>query len=606
MQNLTFVIPIGPAHQALARRAIESVQRQTVPCDLLTMLDEGQLGPGVLRNRMLAQVGTEFVSFLDADDWVEPTFAEETLAEYQRVGGGVYVFTDWLNAQDRVVQAPCINGPAGDPISTPDRKPYCGGTWHTVTALIPTLWARSVGGFDEALPAVEDTDFFLKLCTTFHCGHRLARPLFHYSPGGGRALNFRSSADYQKVMGDLTLRYGGKMGCCGDKNAIVKPIGEKQPGDVLAMALWHGNHSEFGRVSKRHYPRISYPRTAWVDPADAHFSPNLWQLIDQQPVDQGMGLNSLSQIAAVGMATVVKQPYAPPAFEPPAPPVQAKPDVSRVLRLARKSDAKIDEPIFIFPEKDYPSYGDIRRLVSLSGFDAITTKQIDVFSRRPYIVVSPEPIPTLNGIPARVICWQLEYAGDYTENYLGFKGELWASDKAWADANGAKYVLMGSHPDLVDPDEDGFSVGPAPTATDVTMLGYMTPRRQAIKKLLSDLRWPIDYPGHAGAIARRSVLMNTRLMLHVHQHEDALYVAPQRIAIAAAYRLPVLSETIADPGPLLDYIAMANYLHIPTAVRAQLADAEGRAMAGRAGEKLHNYLCVERTFRTCVEEALKS
>jgi hypothetical protein len=393
----------------------------------------------------------------------------------------------------------------------------------------------------------------------------------------------------------MTLRYGGKMGCCGDKTAIAKPIGEKQPGDVLAMALWHGNRTEFGRVTKRNYPRISYPRTAWVDPRDVTQSPALWQVVQQPDVEQGQGLG-LQQIAQAGMATVVRQPYAPPAFEPPPPPVEAKPDVSRVIRLGRQATARVDEPIFVFPEKEYPSYSDVRRLVSLSGFDAITTRKIDVFSRRPYIVISPEPIPNLNGIPARVICWQFEYAGDYANNYKGFTGEVWASDKAWAEANGAKYVLLGSHSDLAE----GLQARKPDWDYDVTMLGYMTPRRQAIKDQLSDLRWPMDYPGH-GTIERGNILWATHAMLHVHQHDNAPFLAPQRIAIAAAYHMPTVCETLADPGDLKDVLAFADYGTLPNAINRLLL------IGGvNLGEALHQFLCVERTFRTCVEEALKS
>jgi hypothetical protein len=599
MSEVTFIIPIGPAHQELAARAIASAQAQTVPCEVLYQLDTQQRGPGVLRNQMLMRAMTEFVVFLDADDWVEPTFVEETLAEYRRIGGNAYIFTDWVNARNEVIEAPCKNGPDHQPVSTPDLKPYCGGTWHTITALIPTAWARAVNGFDEQLPAVEDTDFFLKLCTTFRCGHRLARPLFHYSPAGGRGLNFHNSPDLDRVMGELTLRYGGKMGCCGGDQTVVLPIGEKQPGDVLAMAMWHGNRSEFGRITRRHYPRISYPRTAWVDPKDVAQSPQLWQPVDQPTVDANTGANSIQEIAAMGMATVVKKPYAPPAFEGPVPPVEAKPDVARVKRLGKRAVEKLDQPIFVFPEKDYPSYSDIKRLVALSGFDSTTFKQIDVFSRRPLIVVSPEPIPNLNGVMARVICWQLEYAGEYTGNYAGFKGEIWASDKGWADANGAKYVLLGSYPDLaLSPRlKKGFA--------DVTMLGYMIPRRQAIKDALADLRWPVDYPGHEGN-ARDAILSTTDLMLHVHQHDNAAYVAPQRIAIAAAYRMAVVSETVIDAGDLTGLVAYRDYTELPAAVRRCLADEESVRITAEAGEKLHQFLCIERPFRTCVEEALKA
>lgn len=595
MPDLTFITPIGPLHTRLAQRAIESVQAQTVPCEHLTMVDTDRRGPGALRNELLRKVGTEFVAFLDADDWVEPTFAEETIREYRRIGGGKYIFTDWLDEHGHVITAPCYNPSDGPTVSKPGAKPYCGGTWHAITTLIPTAWAKETL-FDETLPAVEDTDFYVRLCITMRCAHHLGRPLFHYSPDGSRGAAFRSSPDRPRVQRELSLRYGGQMGCCGEDPKTVPPIGERMPEDVLAMALWQGNRSEFGRATQRHYPRISRPRTAWVDPRDVAQSPTLWRIVEQPtpaPVDAPQGITSLVQMAELGLATRKQQGlYDPPLNEPPAPPVEAKPDVSRVIRLAR--NAQNSDPLFVFSDKDYPSYTDIRRLVELSGFRSVPMSKVDVFSRAPLVVVTPEPVgDRFRGVAARVICWQLEYAGDYTHNYDQFGGEVWASDKAWADAHGAKYVLMGSHPELAMNAQVKVD-----SQFDVTMLGYMTPRRQAIKDTLADLRWPADYPGHE--IGREIVLTNTRLMLHVHQHDNAPYIAPQRIAIAAAYHMPVISETVADVGDLERFIVQKPYGELAIFAR----EAVNNTLWD--GDLLFNYLCVERPFRRCVEEALKS
>lgn len=610
---VTFVIPIGPAHRELAQRAIASVQAQTVPCALLTMEDSEGRGPGYLRNIMMRQVATPFVSFLDADDWVEPAFAEATLNEWKRIGGNKYIFTDWLNANNEIVNAPCRNGLDGTPLSAPGSKPYCGGTWHVVTTLISTQWVFAVGGFDESLPAIEDTDFYLKLCAAKLCGHHLALPLFHYSPSGGRALQFHAGPDYHPVMRLLTERYGGQMGCCGDEQPKA-PIGQRQDGDILAMALWHGNRTEYGRATGRNYPRMAMPRVTWVSSADVQASPTLWRKVDVQPPAPvpEVETNMVGMVEGLlKTAQMQRTPAAPPkAFQAPVaepPPVayEAKPDVARVLALAKQRSAgATDEPIFVFSEKQYDSYADIRRLVELSGFESITTKKINAFNSRPYIVVSPEPIPDLNGLKSRVICWQLEYAGEYASNYNGFEGEIWASDKAWADKHNAKYVLMGSH--------DGLNSGMSADFTkdmreqtiqfdyDVTMLGYMIPRRQAIKAKLADLKWPIDYPGH-NTIERNNVLLNTRLMLHVHQHDNAPFVAPQRVAIAAAYRMPMVSETVADPGALDDVLRYASYDEIPDKVNKTLRYKGVKSL----GERLHQFLCVENTFRKCVMEALK-
>lgn len=643
MPELTICIPIAPYHAELAERAIRSAAAQTVPCEVLTMIDEQRRGPGWCRNRMLDEVTTEFVTFLDADDEIMPTFAEETIAQYRSMGGGKYIFTDWVGDDGIVTVTPLFQPDykTGNSVSKPGAKPYCGGTWHAITTLIPTLWVKAIGGFDEQLAAVEDCDFYMKMCVTMHCGHHLGRPLFHYSSAGKRAAGMYGTLELDGIMQTLSLRYGGKVGCCGNDDKPMPPIGEKQPGDVLAMALWAGNQSKMGLVSGRHYPRISLPKTCWIDPRDALKNPEWWRIIEQPKVD-ALQTSNLAQIAAGVNAMIIRSPYAPPQNEPPVPAVNAAPNVSRVVRLAQKAiglpqvmseinappagdiqwqaarsaviqaekraensilrtnvphinnGVGTNDPIFVFSEKPYPSYTDIRRLVELSGFKSITLKQIDAFSKQPYIIVTPEPIGDIfRGIPARVICWQLEYAGDYTGNYSEFGGEVWASDKSWADAHSAKYVLMGSHPDLPSsPIDEGDY--------DITMLAYMTPRRQAIKAQLADLNWTPDYPGH-GTTERDRMLWSTRLMLHVHQHENAPFVAPQRFAIAAAYKMQIMTEGSPGLGDLEPVVNIASYEGLAGFVRDALVNGTDKEWR----DSFHNLLCIERPFRRCVEEALK-
>src|SRR5512146_417934 len=94
MTNITVVIPIGPGHADIARRAIASVETQTERCALLPIYDPDGRGAGWARNQGLAKVSTPFVVFLDADDWLDPAFADRTLAVRRPRH---YVYTDWYN-----------------------------------------------------------------------------------------------------------------------------------------------------------------------------------------------------------------------------------------------------------------------------------------------------------------------------------------------------------------------------------------------------------------------------------------------------------------------------------------------------------------------------
>lgn len=320
MTPITVIIPIGPGHADIARRAIASVETQTERCDLLPVYDLDGHGAGWTRNQGLAKVQTPFVVFLDADDWLEPTFAERTLAVRT---ARHYVYTDWYN--DDVLQL------------APD-KPWCGGNWHVVTALLPTNWAQEVGGFDETLPAAEDTDFYLKLVTRRLCGQRLNEPLFHYSGHGLRSQALERSGRKDALMAEIGRRYTGKMGCCGNNPEIENlPQGEKLDTDVLAVALWGGNQILRGRATGRMYPRTGNGKLAWVDPRDVAAMPDKWKVAPPEPtvdMPQDRVLTTTADLGAI-MNGAAQRPNVY-TYPPPEAGAELRPDVQRVLTLGRK------------------------------------------------------------------------------------------------------------------------------------------------------------------------------------------------------------------------------------------------------------------------------
>lgn len=259
--SITFITPISPDHQQFLPACTASVREQTAPCQHLVMLDEDRRGPGFIRNRLLAQAETEYVSFLDADDLVEPDFAEKMLAAAHT---GAYVYSDWWQDDHHVV--------------APERA-WCARTFHLVTAVVPLQLARWVGGFDEDMAGLEDTDFFLKLISRDLCGRRVPYPLVHYRANGGRGDAVHRSGQVDALRMELSRRYGGKaLACCGSDTVINEgPIGERQDGDVLAMARWMGNRTERGRATGRRYPRSGNHKRVWVDPRDVAASPSLWE-----------------------------------------------------------------------------------------------------------------------------------------------------------------------------------------------------------------------------------------------------------------------------------------------------------------------------------------
>jgi hypothetical protein len=316
--RLSVIIPVAPYHESNLQKALNSCKAQTEPVMVYYAVDHDKLGPGVIRNRLLEQVRTPYVTFLDADDWIHPQFAQLTCDAMQR---GRYVYTDWMQ-DDIYKEAP--------------EHPWCFGTWHPITAVVWTQDARNVSGFDENLEALEDTDFWLKITTRRICGIRINKPLFYYGKDGQRGIGAQKSGLASTLLETIMQRYGGKMGCCGDKSIDTsQPVGERLEGDVLAMALWRGNRPVRGMATGRRYPRMSYPRVTWVAPADIQKRPHDWQEIVDPTIDAPPMYNGVGELSDALQATGFfgSQPEHTPVI---AEPGQFNPDIATIVRVAEE------------------------------------------------------------------------------------------------------------------------------------------------------------------------------------------------------------------------------------------------------------------------------
>lgn len=279
----------------------------------------------------------------------------------------------------------------------------------------------------------------------------------------------------------------------------------------------------------------------------------------------------------------------------------------------------MSEIVFVRTRYEYQSYSDFWRLVELSGFRQIFVDQFDLAEE--YIGI----LPVVNGELrphithrrsilkgpqwAKMISWCLERpdSGDYELSKIDPKGaanstneifdyveHVWVSDRYWASLNPRLiFVPMGSHPDLA-------GGPPGEKIYDACALTYNTHRRDRIYGPLGQqLRMA---PNSAWGAERDRILRSSRAMVYVHQTPMPIG-APIRMAIAAAYKLPVISEAMGDPTPYEHGrdIVLLTYDDLVPSTISLVRDA----WLPEIGSNLHRELCIERTFRDRVLEGVE-
>jgi glycosyltransferase involved in cell wall biosynthesis len=349
--TISIIIPVGPNHLGHLPAALDSLLGQTfrhweVICVLDWRLTEYSHGPqlrrldqvypfirwdttpshgggvAVGRNLGLAMARAPLVVFLDADDYLLPTALEVMLRAYVATSGK-YIYTDWYGRF------------ADGAMERHEAPEYRQAEWlyngqHAITALIPTVDARGVGGFDEELQGWEDWDFFVKLAVSGVCGHRVPEPLLVYNYHTGQRRD-ESLARKPELLAALKERYaeykeGTMPGCCGGNGdgimaarAMLEGIApattayEVAPEGVVRMEftgaraapVWYHGVGGGRRYYAGNNPNDKYHN---VDPAD------------------------VERLLSIGDFRVISQPAVQPKAAPP-PPVSSAPEPPTMAAL---------------------------------------------------------------------------------------------------------------------------------------------------------------------------------------------------------------------------------------------------------------------------------
>lgn len=273
----------------------------------------------------------------------------------------------------------------------------------------------------------------------------------------------------------------------------------------------------------------------------------------------------------------------------------------------------------------YDSYVDFWRLVEAAGFPIVYIDDMDLDRENCTYIFTPmngEVPPYLSERPRRranVVWWNLERPEDGThaasvKQLDGLVDAIWVSDRFYATLHPRyRYVQLAGHR-LLDQsrlelagltskeaiESLGFHVG---KQWDICTLAYLWGRREdAVRKL--EAQGLTFAPAVFGQEQQDRIVPACRVMLNLHQYMELPIIAPLRFAVAASYRIPIISETFHD-GLARNLVIASAPIHrlVGGLVKSMLQPGHHETLDIH-GEALYQRLCVQTNFRREVERAV--
>lgn len=259
---------ITPAYNASATldATVRSVLEQTAPSWEMLIVDDGSSddtlakaqawaerdprvhvfaktngGPADARNFGLARASGAWLVFLDADDWLAPTFLSEMLAH---VEGADVLLADHARVDAGGEEAGVVAAPAlPDPFATLARRcPIV-----PVAAMVRSEIAHRIGGFDPTVISSEDWQFWQRAARLGARFKRVPRRLSYYRMQPG-SLSRRTERDAPDALRVIDEAFSG-LAAAGDAAdareakagyllyaAVLAACGDGDPAAVLARA----------------------------------------------------------------------------------------------------------------------------------------------------------------------------------------------------------------------------------------------------------------------------------------------------------------------------------------------------------------------------------
>lgn len=226
---VTVVIPAYQAGKYL-QTTLQSLQQQTELPDAVVVIDDGSTddtakiaeaagatlvrqerkGPGAARNRGLELTRTEFVAFLDADDWYSPDKLERSVKLLDQLRAACISNDAWVVRGDRIEGRKNMQRVVPTVLTT--ERLLQGSPIVCSSVVARTAAVRAAGAFDEHpdLVATEDFDLWLRMSQREPIAY-LDEPLtFYRVHAGSLSANERFVRGIDRILDRIEKQHEGE------------------------------------------------------------------------------------------------------------------------------------------------------------------------------------------------------------------------------------------------------------------------------------------------------------------------------------------------------------------------------------------------------------